>query len=82
MKFRHFFLLILSVNCMTCSVREQVIQNVFRYNESGGITTLDPAFARNQALIWPVNQLFNGLVQLDRHLNVMPCIAQRWEISN
>jgi peptide/nickel transport system substrate-binding protein len=67
---------------MTCSVREQVIQNVFRYNESGGITTLDPAFARNQALIWPVNQLFNGLVQLDRHLNVMPCIAQRWEISN
>jgi peptide/nickel transport system substrate-binding protein len=54
---------------------------VFRYNESKGITTLDPAYARNQTIIWPVSQLFNGLVQLDNELNVEPCIAQYWTVS-
>ena len=56
-------------------------KTVFRYNESAGITSLDPAFARNQANIWAVNQLFCGLVQLDDSLRVKPCVASRWEIS-
>ncbi|MEI6455815.1 MAG: ABC transporter substrate-binding protein [bacterium] len=56
-------------------------KNVFRYNEAANITTLDPAFARDQAIIWATNQLFNGLVQLDDHLEVKPCIARSWEIS-
>ncbi len=56
-------------------------RTVFRYNESAGITSLDPAFARDQANIWAINQLFNGLVQLDDHLKVKPCIAKSWEIS-
>jgi len=55
---------------------------VFRYNESKGITTLDPAYARNQTIIWPVSQVFNGLVQLDNALNVEPCIAHRWLVSD
>lgn len=57
-------------------------KSVFRYNESKGITSLDPAFARNQTIIWPVNQLFNGLVQLDDSLRVKPCIAKSWIISH
>ena len=56
-------------------------RTVFRYNESAGITSLDPAFAFNQANIWAVNQMFNGLVQLDEKLKVKPCIAKSWEIS-
>jgi len=55
---------------------------VFRYNESANITSLDPAFARNQANIWGVHQLFNGLVQLNDRLEVKPCIARNWEISD
>lgn len=66
---------------LSCSGKEQSRKNIFRYNESKGIPTLDPAFARNQTIIWPVNQLFNGLVQLDEKLQVKPCIAHRWEIS-
>ncbi len=54
---------------------------VFRYNESKGISSLDPAFARDQKLVWPVNQLFNGLVQMDDSLNIIPCIATDWNIS-
>lgn len=54
----------------------------FRYNESGEITSLDPASAKRTENIWAVNQMFNGLVQLDDNLNVAPCIAKSWEISD
>ncbi|WP_431167612.1 ABC transporter substrate-binding protein [Tenacibaculum halocynthiae] len=55
---------------------------VFRYNEHSNITSLDPAFAKDQRNIWAVNQLFNGLVQLDDNLHIQPDIAKSWTISN
>ena len=55
---------------------------IFKYNESAGIATLDPVFAKDQATIWATNQLFNGLVQLDNDLNVKPSIAKSWQISD
>lgn len=63
-----------------CSQPDHSGKTVFRYNESSGITSLDPAFARNQANIWATNQLFNGLIQLNDALEVRPCIAKKWEI--
>jgi peptide/nickel transport system substrate-binding protein len=56
-------------------------KKIFRYNESEGITSLDPAFSRNIENIWACNHLYNGLVQMDDKLNVQPCIAKSWEIS-
>lgn len=53
---------------------------VFRYNESAGISSLDPAFARSQSNIWVVNQIFSGLVQMDNQLRIQPAIARSWEI--
>lgn len=55
---------------------------VFRYNEHGNIPTLDPAFARNPQAIWPDNQLYNGLVQLDDSLNIKPDIAKNWTVND
>jgi peptide/nickel transport system substrate-binding protein len=57
-------------------------KDVFRYNEHSNIATLDPAFARKQAEIWPMNHLYNGLVQLDNNLNVKPAIAKKWAFSD
>lgn len=57
-------------------------KTVFRYNQASGITSLDPAFARDQANIWGTHQLFNSLVQLDSNLNIRPSIAKNWEISD
>ncbi len=54
---------------------------VFRYNEHKNIGSLDPAFSKDIADIWATNALFNGLVQMDDHLNVQPCIAKSWNIS-
>ena len=55
---------------------------IFKYNETAGINTLDPVFAKDQATIWATNQLFNGLVQLDHNLYVKPSIAKSWDISS
>lgn len=63
------------------SANEKEHRTVFRYNESAGITSLDPAFAKDQANIWACNQLFNSLVQLDSQLNILPCLAKSWTIS-
>lgn len=54
---------------------------VFRYNEFANINTLDPAFSRTLQDNSVCNQLFNGLVQLDDELNILPCIAKNWSIS-
>jgi len=77
------FILLLCITCISCHDEKDNYsgKKVFRYNESAGITSLDPAFATNQANIWACNHLFNGLVQLDEKLNVKPCIANSWEIS-
>jgi len=55
---------------------------VFRYNEHSNIPTLDPAFARNPQSIWPANQLYNGLIQLDDALNIQPDIAKSWTVND
>ena len=55
---------------------------VFRYNEHYNVATLDPAFARNPPIIWPTNQLFNGLVQQDDSLNIAPDLAKKWTVDS
>ncbi|MDP4280633.1 MAG: ABC transporter substrate-binding protein [Bacteroidota bacterium] len=87
MKYFHWIVLFLffpALLLIHTSCREQYTDEsgkVFRYNEAAGISSLDPAFARDQANIWAVHQLFNGLVQLDTRLNICPAIAKSWEIS-
>ncbi len=60
---------------------------IFRYNETVGIATLDPAFAKDQSTIWPCKQIYNGLVELntseegDGAMQVEPSIAKNWTIS-
>lgn len=84
MRWRVYLLALIAICCLPCCrqhQKEASLLTVFKYNESAGITSLDPAFARNQANIWVVNQVFNGLVQLDSNLRIQPCLAKRWELS-
>lgn len=74
-----FILLLLILN--SCSNTKDDPRTVFRINMDVGVTSLDPAFARNQMNVWCVNQLFNGLTQLDSNLNVVPSIAKNWTHS-
>ncbi|MCT4580178.1 MAG: ABC transporter substrate-binding protein [Flavobacteriales bacterium] len=61
--------------------RKEQEKTVFRYNESAGISTLDPAYVRRFEDFLAIEQLFNGLVSLDKDLNVEPSIAEAWSIS-
>ena len=64
----------------SCSSKEED-RNIFRYNESSGIASLDPAFARNQSIMWAVHQLYSTLVEVDENLEISPHIAKSWNIS-
>jgi len=55
---------------------------VFKFNEMGDVTSLDPASARSFENTEVVNQLYNGLVTMDDSFKVRPCIAKSWEITN
>ena len=55
---------------------------VFRYNESAGVTTIDPAHSRSLELMWVVDQMYDGLVELNSDLELVPCLAESWEIDS
>ena len=54
---------------------------MFRYNQIGGLETLDPAFAKNLSVMWAVRDLYNTLVEVDTALRLQPSLAKRWKIS-
>ena len=56
-------------------------KQIFHYNEVTGIATLDPAYAKNQSIIWAIHQLYNTLVETDDNLHLVPSLARSWEIS-
>ena len=78
----HYIIFLFIILITSCSLdNKSQNHNLFRYNESSSITSLDPIFANNQANIWAVNQIFNTLVELDENLNIKPSLAKEWKIS-
>jgi peptide/nickel transport system substrate-binding protein len=57
-------------------------KKIFHYNEFSGISSLDPAFAKSQATMWPAHQIFNTLVEVDDSLHIVPSLAKSWIISS
>lgn len=85
----HTLSVFLIFSLYSCSKKEKKSENsekenlnIFKMNEAVGIFSLDPAFARNFENIMAVNQLFNGLVQMNENLEVIPAIAKSWNISD
>ncbi|WP_249219718.1 ABC transporter substrate-binding protein [Chitinophaga sp. HK235] len=64
-----------------CGNAENHDKQVFRYNQTEGISSLDPAFAKSQAVIWAVSQLYNTLVAPDTNLTIRPSLAKQWRVS-
>ena len=67
-----------------CSQRHDDEENlaIFKYNESAGILTLDPIYAKDLPHIWACNQVFNSLVAFDDKMNLVPMVAKSWDISD
>ncbi|GAB4487722.1 MAG: ABC transporter substrate-binding protein [Raineya sp.] len=53
-------------------------KKVFRYNQTGGLNSLDPAQARNRASVWATSQIFNGLLELDENMYPSQAIAESY----
>ena len=69
------------VSCSSGDEKKKGTRTVFKYNEMAGISSLDPAAARSFENIWVVNQLYNGLVQMEDSLLVEPSLAKSWDIT-
>jgi peptide/nickel transport system substrate-binding protein len=81
---KYFNWLLLAVSLLfinSCGNKQQSDKQVFRYNETTGIATLDPAFAKNQSIIWAVHQVYNTLVETNNELNIVPSLAYKWDVS-
>lgn len=71
-------IILLLSSCYNKRSRES---NIFHYNEFNGISSLDPAFAKSQSVMWAAHQLFNTLVEIDDSLRIIPSLAKSWDIS-
>lgn len=67
---------------LSCTRKTNEELNYFNYNQIGGLETLDPAFAKNLAIMWGVNFLYNTLVEIDSNMKVQPSIASAWHSSD
>ena len=72
--------LVLTASCGKRQDSEEDLA-IFKYNESAGILTLDPIYAKDLPHIWACNQLFNSLVAFDDKMNLVPMVAKSWDIS-
>ena len=84
MTMRKFILGILTLLLLvSCGKRQDSEEGlaIFKYNESAGILTLDPIYAKDLPHIWACNQVFNSLVAFDDKMNLVPMVAKSWDIS-
>lgn len=77
---RVYIILLVILLFLSCR-RNSKDENVFRYNEMGDVTSLDPAQARNFENIWADNQLYDGLIQSGDSFSIKPSIARSWDVS-
>lgn len=79
---KYFLFFSLFITFLTsCYNKDRQEAQIFHYNEFSGIPTLDPAFAKSQATMWPAHQLFNTLVEIDDSLHIVQSLATHWDIS-
>ena len=56
-------------------------RRLFCYNASDGVRSIDPGKATDLEAMWVVDQLYEGLLELDEQLQVRPALAEAWSVS-
>ncbi|MDX1955555.1 MAG: ABC transporter substrate-binding protein [Chitinophagaceae bacterium] len=80
-KYSFWLWLISAILQFGCRDRRMHGLKIFHYNEATGIASLDPAFSKNQSVMWAVHQLYNQLVEVDAELQIKPSLAASWTID-
>lgn len=66
------------------TLAQEAKKKVFRYNQTGGLTSIDPAFANKRSNIWGVYQVYHGLFRFEKgvdDIHLHPELARTWDIS-
>jgi peptide/nickel transport system substrate-binding protein len=53
-----------------------------KYGEYGGSSTLDPVTSNDMVALRVSELIFNGLVGINERQEVVPELAERWEVSD
>ena len=77
-----FWLIANSLLLTACTSHNHPDKKIFRYNESSGLASLDPAFAKNKQVMWASHQLYNTLIEIDSNMQMQPSLAKHWNISD
>ncbi len=81
MLYKNYPILLLLLILMSCGRSADSDYKIFRYNQTVGIETTDPAFARSQAIMWIDHQLYNTLLEVDSDMVLRPSVARTWSYS-
>jgi peptide/nickel transport system substrate-binding protein len=65
-----------------CTESLDLDDKILHYNQSNNITSLDPVFAKSMNNIWAVDHIYNGLVQFDDDMNIVPDVAHSWDVDS
>ncbi len=57
-------------------------KKIFRFNQVQNVESMDPAFAKNQNIMWHVHTIYNRLVEYNENMQVTPSLAKSWKISD
>lgn len=76
------FIILSIISFTSCKSHQHPDKKIFHYNEQTGIASLDPAFAKNQSVMWAIHQLYNTLVEVDADNQLKPSLAKSWEVAD
>jgi len=76
-----FLLVAFSLLLFACSSHTHPDKKIFHYNESSGLSSLDPAQAKNKQVMWAAHLIYNTLVEIDSSMKISPSVAKKWNIS-
>ena len=65
-----------------CTSHQHPDKKIFHYIEQTGIASLDPAFAKNQSIMWAIHQLYSTLLEGDSMMQIKSSFAKSWEINS
>jgi oligopeptide transport system substrate-binding protein len=79
--YKIFLCSFVSLWLLACNNHQHPDKKIFKYNEISGIASLDPAFAKNQSIMWAIHQLYNTLIEVDSNMQLKPSLAKGWVFS-
>jgi ABC-type transport system substrate-binding protein len=81
-KGRSWLLIPIMCTIIACGQHTHPDKKIFRYNESSGITSLDPLKATNLSNIWAVQQIYEGLFLIDSSGSLQPLLVDTWTVND